>query len=114
MCNRGATLAKSGLLSHTFFFFNACDVGQAKQTGNFVEGSGPAALSEGASGYIGALWPVNDQVAAKFSVRFYQLLQEQMQHGPADEVKRSGAPARKFTMARILRHWPMCSTAIRT
>ena len=78
------TLAESGLLSHTFFFFNACDVGQAKQTGNFVEGFGPAVLSEGASGYIGALWPVNDQVAAKFSVRFYQLLQEQMQHGPAD------------------------------
>jgi hypothetical protein len=78
------SMADAGLLSHTFFFFNACDVGQAKQTGNFFDGFGPAVLSEGASGYIGALWPVNDQVAAKFSVRFYQLLQEQMQHGPAD------------------------------
>lgn len=78
------SMADAGLLSHTFFFFNACDVGQAKQTGNFVDGFGPAVLSKGASGYIGALWPVNDQVAAKFSVRFYQLLQEQMQHGPAD------------------------------
>jgi hypothetical protein len=78
------SMADAGLLGHTFFFFNACDVGQAKRTGNFVEGFGPAVLSKGASGYIGALWPVNDQVAAKFSVRFYQLLQEQMQHGPAD------------------------------
>jgi hypothetical protein len=78
------SMADAGLLSHTFFFFNACDVGQAKETGNFVDGFGPAVLSKGASGYIGALWPVNDQVAAKFSVRFYQLLQEQMQHGPAD------------------------------
>jgi hypothetical protein len=78
------SMADAGLLSQTFFFFNACDVGQAKQTGNFVDGFGPAVLSKGASGYIGALWPVNDQVAARFSVRFYQLLQEQMQHGPAD------------------------------
>jgi hypothetical protein len=78
------SMADAGLLSHTFFFFNACDVGQAKQTGNFVDGFGPAVLSKGASGYIGALWPVNDQVAAKFSVRFYQLLQQQMQRGPAD------------------------------
>ncbi len=78
------SMADAGLLSHTFFFFNACDVGQAKQTGNFVDGFGPAVLSKGASGYIGALWPVNDQVAARFSVRFYKLLQEQMQHGPAD------------------------------
>jgi CHAT domain-containing protein len=41
-------------------------------------------LGKGASGYIGALFPVDDQVAAKFSIRFYQLLQQQMQTGPAD------------------------------
>jgi len=78
------SMAPSDPLAHTFFFFNACDVGQAKQTGNFVDGFGPAVLSRGASGYIGALWPVNDQVAADFSVEFYQLLQKEMQAGPAD------------------------------
>jgi hypothetical protein len=41
-------------------------------------------LEKGASGYIGALFPVNDQVAAKFSVLFYQLIEKQMQVGPAD------------------------------
>jgi hypothetical protein len=41
-------------------------------------------LAKGASGYIGALFPVDDQVAAQFSVRFYQLLQDQMRSGPAD------------------------------
>ena len=70
--------------NHPFFFFNACDVGQAKHTGNFVDGWAPAVLDAGASGYIGALFPVNDRVAAKFSVHFYELLQQQMQTGPAD------------------------------
>jgi CHAT domain len=70
--------------NHPFFFFNACDVGQSKLSGNFVDGWGPAVLAKGASGYIGALFPVDDRVAAQFSVRFYQLLQEQMRSGPAD------------------------------
>jgi CHAT domain len=71
--------------NHPFFFFNACDVGQVKLTGNFVDGWGPAVLAKGASGYIGALFPVDDQVAAKFSIRFYKLLQDQMRAGrPAD------------------------------
>jgi hypothetical protein len=70
--------------NHPFFFFNACDVGQSKQTGNFIDGWAPAVLDAGASGYIGALFPVNDQVAAKFAVHFYQLLQNQMQNGAAN------------------------------
>ena len=78
------SMAKDDPTSHTFFFFNACDVGQARRAGNFVDGWGPAVLGKGASGYIGALFPVDDQVAAKFSIRFYQLLQQQMQTGPAD------------------------------
>lgn len=78
------SMAESASLSHTFFFFNACDVGQANHVGNFADGFGPALLGQGASGYIGALWPVNDEIAASFSVRFYQLLQQQLQVGPAD------------------------------
>jgi hypothetical protein len=77
-------MAQDDPSSHTFFFFNACDVGQAKHTGNFVDGWGPAVLSKGASGYIGALFPVDDQVAASFSIYFYQLLAKQMEVGPAD------------------------------
>ena len=71
-------------LEHTFFFFNACDVGQSTQIGNFVDGFGPAVLGRGASGYIGALWPVNDKVAADFSVDFYQLMHKNMDAGSAN------------------------------
>jgi CHAT domain-containing protein len=77
-------MAEAASSNHTFFFFNACDVGQAKHSGNFIDGWAPAVLGAGASGYIGALFPVNDQIAAKFSVLFYELLQRQMQVGPAD------------------------------
>ena len=77
-------MAQADPSSHTFFFFNACDVGQTRHSGNFVDGWGPAVLEKGASGYIGALFPVNDQIAARFSVLFYQLLEREMQVGPAD------------------------------
>jgi hypothetical protein len=77
-------MAQDDPSSHTFYFFNACDVGQARRSGNFVDGWGPAVLGKGASGYIGALYPVDDQIAAQFSIHFYKLLQQQMQVGPAD------------------------------
>jgi hypothetical protein len=70
--------------NHPFFFFNACDVGEEKHTGNFVDGWAPAVLDAGASGYIGALFPVDDKVAADFSLQFYQHLQDEMQSGTAD------------------------------
>ena len=81
---RWRSMAKDDPASQTFFFFNACDVGQARLAGNFVDGWGPAVLGKGASGYIGALFPVDDQVAASFSIYFYRLLHQQMQNGPAD------------------------------
>jgi CHAT domain len=81
---RWRSMAKDDPASQTFFFFNACDVGQARLAGNFVDGWGPAVLGKGASGYIGALFPVDDQVAASFSIYFYKLLHQQMQNGPAD------------------------------
>ncbi|MDP6945310.1 MAG: CHAT domain-containing protein, partial [Myxococcota bacterium] len=58
--------------SHPLFFFNACDVGQAKEVAGFVEGWAPAVLESGASGYIGGLWPLTDVPAAEFASRFYQ------------------------------------------
>ncbi len=81
---RWRSMAKDDPASQTFFFFNACDVGQVKLAGNFVDGWGPAVLGKGASGYIGALFPVDDEVAASFSIYFYKLLHDQMKTGPAD------------------------------
>ena len=47
--------ANSG--AHPLFFFNACDVGESRRFSNDVDGWAPVLLSNGASGYIGALWP---------------------------------------------------------
>jgi CHAT domain-containing protein len=38
---------------------------------NDVDGWAPALLESGASGYIGALWPVSDEVAELFAATFY-------------------------------------------
>jgi CHAT domain-containing protein len=65
------------------FFLNACDVGQVQQVANFVMGWAPTIIGAGASGYIGALWPVNDKGATDFSVRFYKQLQKSLRTGPA-------------------------------
>lgn len=57
--------------SHTLVFFNACEVGQSSTAAGLVEGWAPALLDAGASGYIGALWPVSDGEAADFAASFY-------------------------------------------
>ena len=49
----------------------------------FVDGWGPAVLRSGASGYIGALWAVDDAVAAKFATEYYKDLERQMMQGTA-------------------------------
>lgn len=60
--------------THPFYFFNACEVGQARQAVGTLDGWAPALLDTGASGYLGALWPVSDQVAGLFAVNFYRIL----------------------------------------
>ena len=67
---RGLTHANA--TAHPLYFFNACDLGQAQQVLNFVDGWAPAVLEAGASGYIGGLWPLSDRGAAAFAVHFYQ------------------------------------------
>jgi hypothetical protein len=57
--------------THPLFFFNACEVGEVQEFINEVEGWAPALLDSGASGYIGALWPISDRVAAQFASDFY-------------------------------------------
>ncbi|HEX5709685.1 MAG TPA: CHAT domain-containing protein, partial [Pyrinomonadaceae bacterium] len=59
-------------------FFNACSVGQAHGVVSFVDGWAPTFLETGASGYIGALWPVGDRSAAEFSKQFYAALQQRL------------------------------------
>jgi hypothetical protein len=69
-------------MRHPFFFFNACEVGQAHRVADFVGGWGPVVLESGASGFIGALWPVDDRGAVEFAAYFYQVLEQRLQSGP--------------------------------
>jgi CHAT domain-containing protein len=58
----------------TVYFFNACEVGETTQFMNDVDGWAPALLSNGASGYIGALWDISDVTANRFAAVFYKSL----------------------------------------
>jgi tetratricopeptide (TPR) repeat protein len=69
--------------NHPFLFFNACEIGQTQRIANFVDGWAPAVLEAGASGYIGALWPVSDRGAARFGAMFYRSLELRLRSGPA-------------------------------
>ena len=60
--------------THPFFLFNSCDVGQSQRIADFVQGWAPAVLELGACGYIGALWPLEDDAASAFVVDFYSRL----------------------------------------
>ncbi len=56
----------------TLVFFNACELGKADQSDvGIIEGWAPAMIDAGASGYLGALWPVGDDEAAGFAEAFY-------------------------------------------
>lgn len=57
--------------AHPLVFLNACEIGQARAVGFFVEGWAPAVLETGASGFVGGLWPLPDDSAAAFAIRFY-------------------------------------------
>ena len=70
--------------NHPFFFMNACDVGQAVKIADFVSGWAPAVLEAGGSGFIGSLWPLDDQSAALFAARFYELLNQGLEKGPVN------------------------------
>ncbi len=78
--------------AHPFFFFNACQIGQTQRVANFVNGWGPTVLESGASGYVGALWPIQDRNAYEFSSRFYEVLADEIQYGAvgiADVLRRT-------------------------
>ncbi len=77
-----AMLAPPFLGQGTFYFFNACDVGQSGTYAGFLQGWGPTLLQSGASGFIGGMWPLPDRSAADFSEAFYARLAERLQGGP--------------------------------
>jgi hypothetical protein len=71
-------LETAGAATHPLFFFNACDVGESRQFMNDVDGWAPALLDGGASGYIGALWPVSDTTAELFASTFYDAIAKEL------------------------------------
>jgi hypothetical protein len=71
-------LQTGGAAAHPLFFFNACDVGESRQFMNDVDGWAPALLDGGASGYIGALWPVSDATAELFASTFYDSIAKEL------------------------------------
>lgn len=77
MALRGMVGARSR--NRPLFFFNACSVGQSEQVAGTIDGWAPAVLEAGASGYVGALWPVNDRSAARFGGDFYQTLAQRLE-----------------------------------
>jgi hypothetical protein len=65
------------------YFLNVCDLGQADNFSNFVDGWAPAALDSGASGFIGGIWPLNDRAAEQAAARFYDRMKQSLAVGPA-------------------------------
>jgi hypothetical protein len=78
-----AKLQKLKGQSYPFFFFNACDIGQADQVVNFVDGWAPAVIENGACGFIGGLWPLGDAGASAFATHFYESIEDQLGRGSA-------------------------------
>ncbi len=74
--------AASPSAHHPLFFFNACDLGQAHEVSGGLDGWAPAVLETGAVGYIGGLWPLDDESASAFSRRFYEAVAEALTKGP--------------------------------
>jgi len=70
-------------------FLNACEVGQASGVYGFVRGWGPAALEQGAAGFVGGLWSLGDVGAAGFAHRFYDAALAG--EGVAEAVRRARA-----------------------
>jgi hypothetical protein len=75
------------------YFFNACEVGQARRMRNFLDGWAPAVIQTGATGFVGSLWPVSDAAASAFARAFYSVIEK----GVPGNV---GSPAEMVRIAR--------------
>jgi len=74
-------LASKGWAERSVIFFNACQLGQAGLAAAFIDGWAPAMLESGAAGYIGGLWSLDDEGAARFATSFYKRIQERLEAG---------------------------------
>jgi hypothetical protein len=91
---RGVPVARAH--GRALFFFNACDVGQAESVAGAVEGWAPAVLARGAAGYIGGLWPLTDDPAARFAVAFYRALSQRLKEQGRASVAEALSDARRL------------------
>jgi hypothetical protein len=91
---RGATSQSEG--RPALYFFNACDVGTAESVARVVSGWAPAILDTGAAGYIGGLWTLRDEAAARFAQTFYRSLG---MSGQGEKTTRSVAEAIRTSRA---------------
>jgi CHAT domain-containing protein len=91
---RGVPVARAH--DRALFFFNACDVGQAESVAGAVEGWAPAVLARGAAGYIGGLWPLTDDPAARFAVAFYRSLSQRLKDQGRASVAEALSDARRL------------------
>ena len=89
-------LVKRGGQTHSLYFLNACDVGEAKQVSDFVEGWGPEVLKDGGSGFIGGMWPVSDAAASDFAATFYKNLRDGSKNGGVEVAELMRLARRKF------------------
>jgi hypothetical protein len=80
----------------TLFFFNACEVGQAESVAGAVDGWAPAVLARGAVGYIGGLWPIRDEPAARFAAAFYGAIKSKLEQSSRASVPEALAQARRL------------------
>jgi len=64
--------SKLGRTRKSFLFMNACQVGVGGEELGQYAGFAGFAIAAGFSGFIGPLWSVNDEVAKRIAVDFYQ------------------------------------------
>jgi CHAT domain-containing protein len=65
---------EEGLKDHPAFFFNACDSGRIGWGLSGLAGWADRLISSGASLFLGPLWKVEDDAAARFALNFYRHL----------------------------------------
>jgi len=82
--------------THSIYFLNACDVGQAAQIADFVYGWAPTVLETGGSGFLGGMWPLSDNGASQFAAVFYESLQANGQKGPVEIAELLRMARRRF------------------
>lgn len=81
----GATIGRS---EHPMIFVNACEVGQQDWSLTQIGGWADAFCGAGCSAFVGPYWPVDDRVATKASLVFYDALREGQTMGRAMQTMR--------------------------